>query len=67
VITHPSISAAKESKCFFLKKEAKTFYPFGFGASASAKPTNRNFLVLFFKKEPLAFPRLGTHQPTQPA
>ncbi len=43
-------------KGFFLKKDAKTFYPF-----ASRLPgqvlmrSDKSFLVLFFKNEPLSY------------
>ena len=43
-------------KGFFLKKEAKTFYPFGYALSReAAQPTDKSFLLLFFKKEALLF------------
>ena len=43
----------KESKAFFFeKKKQKTFF------TAVADPTDKSFLVLFFKKELLALPGL---------
>jgi hypothetical protein len=46
-------------KGFFLKKEAKTFVPGPGRATQFASPwrgtMSKSFLVLFFKKEPLAF------------
>jgi hypothetical protein len=38
-----------------LKKEAKASYPFGIAsAQERAEQTDKSFLVLFFKKEPLS-------------
>jgi hypothetical protein len=39
----------------FLKKEAKNFYPFGFGVADKLRAQmDKSFLLLFFKKEALA-------------
>jgi hypothetical protein len=41
-------------RCFFEKKQQKTFDDFGFGSQERPKPNSQSFLVLFFKKEPLS-------------
>jgi hypothetical protein len=38
LLAHPSVPKQTVSKRFFLKKEAKTFCPFGFFAAAAPKP-----------------------------
>jgi hypothetical protein len=46
----------KEGSGSFLKKEPKNFYESGLSLSGKAKAeTNKSFLLLFFKKEGLAF------------
>jgi hypothetical protein len=45
----------KESKNFFFeKKKQKTFAPGGVGDAVAKTRRTKSFLVLFFKKEPLA-------------
>jgi hypothetical protein len=46
----------EERKRFFLKKEAKTFYYFAYALPQRVRYMSKSFLVLFFKKELLAFP-----------
>jgi len=51
----------KEDKRFFFEKKAprpgkqKTFAPAGFGTCAPHPEVNESFLLLFFKKEALAY------------
>jgi hypothetical protein len=44
----------------FWRKEAKDFYVAVADLSGSVRHNNKSFLVLFFKKELLAFPSRGT-------
>jgi hypothetical protein len=45
---------AKEASSFFEKKEAKKLLPTGARVCPTPAPRDKSFLVLFFKKEPLA-------------
>jgi hypothetical protein len=50
------------------KRSKKTFGPAGVGAGRASAARSKSFLVLFFKKEPLALPSLGRNKtPVLPA
>jgi hypothetical protein len=52
--------AGKKQGLLFWRKEAKDFYVAVAVLSGSVRPGRKRFLVLFFKKEPLLFPFIGS-------
>jgi hypothetical protein len=51
------VSDGKRKAFFFEKKKQKTFEHLAAAFPDRASQTRKSFLVLFFKKEPLPFPR----------